>query len=184
MLHDVDGMNELIAPLPGGRPRLLRNANRSISTCASCCARWRPSTATPASRSAATAGPTAACACGRWRCRRILSNLVDNAIRYGAGRPVDIEYAVVGRAGGDLRARPRPRHSRERARGGVPPLPSAGSLRAAAAPAAAGSGWPSCARSPAATAGRSNCGRGRAVARPPACVRAAAGRANGAAWAP
>ena len=27
--------------------------------------------------------------------KRILSNLVDNATRYGAGRPVDIEYAVA-----------------------------------------------------------------------------------------
>jgi HAMP domain-containing protein len=100
--------------------------------------------------------------------KRILSNLVDNAQRYGAGQPSTSNTGfpnTMSRSASSIVDRALQRRSVKKCFS-----PSIGwSPRAAAAPAAAAWAWPSCANSPPPTAGRSNSRRGPTVAPPPAC---------------
>jgi two-component system osmolarity sensor histidine kinase EnvZ len=95
MLHDVDAMNELIARcLDVGR-----DFSERESVDLDLCELLRDVAAEHGHAGVEIRGhrgPECRMRVRPLALKRILSNLVDNATRYGAGRPVDIEYAVAG----------------------------------------------------------------------------------------
>ncbi|HRC38233.1 MAG TPA: ATP-binding protein, partial [Rubrivivax sp.] len=94
MLHDVDAMNELIARcLDVGR-----DFSERESVDLDLCELLHEVAAEHGHAGVEIRGhrgPECRMRVRPLALKRILSNLVDNATRYGAGRPVDIEYAVA-----------------------------------------------------------------------------------------
>jgi two-component system osmolarity sensor histidine kinase EnvZ len=94
MLHDVDAMNELIARcLDVGR-----DFSERESVDLDLCELLREVAAEydhAAVEIRCHRGPECRMRARPLALKRILSNLVDNATRYGGGRPVDVEYAIA-----------------------------------------------------------------------------------------
>jgi two-component system osmolarity sensor histidine kinase EnvZ len=93
VLHDVEGMNELIARCLEVSRDFAEQASVRLNLCdllAEVAAEFAHTGVEIRGRK----GPDCNLSVRPLALRRILANLVDNAVRYGGGKPIDIEYRV------------------------------------------------------------------------------------------
>jgi hypothetical protein len=157
IMRDVDGMNELIARCLEVSRDFAEQDSVANQPVRSARRGGRPSSRTPASKSAAARGPTATCACGRWRSSAsspTWSTTPCATAQASRSTSNTASRTAASRSACSTAAPAFPKRSARRC--SAPSIAS--SPRAAAAPAAADWGWPSCASSPMPTAGRWNCG--------------------------